>query len=238
MNGAVKKNYGHCLEMTEILLNIIYVVQSGSWHLLLECISKMLPYCFAYNHINYASYLTYFLGDMLQLNKSFPEIYPQVVGNFAAQLSSDKIFSRIETDKIIEMTMNKDTKIPGGTTGFLTNVGTGPRWELNASYRASLRRCIHDHLKYEQKYVKHKDLTKSRIGREEKDAKSVYNVLSVVFIPPFSEQPLVSISTGIVVTENEADKIMQAYVTGKTAMQSFIDNRLSSNTKASFFDPI
>ena len=175
---------------------------------------------------------------MLQLNKSFPEIYPQVVGNFAAQLSSDKIFSRIETDKIIEMTMNKDTKIPGGTTGFLTNVGTGPRWELNASYRASLRRCIHDHLKYEQKYVKHKDLTKSRIGREEKDAKSVYNVLSEVFTPPFSEQPLVSISTGIVVTENEADKVMQAYVTGKTAMQSFIDNRLSSNTKASFFDPI
>ena len=73
---------------------------------------------------------------------------------------------------------------------------------------------------------------------EKKDAKSVYNVLSVVFIPPFSEQPLVSISTGIVVTENEANKIMQAYVTGKTAMQSFIDNRLSSNTKASFFDPI
>ena len=108
----------------------------SSWHLLLECISKMLPYCFAYNHINYASYLTYFLGDMLQLKKSFPEIYQQVVGNFAAQLSSDKIFSRIETDKIIEMTMNKDTKIPGGTTGFLTNVGTGPRWELNASYRA------------------------------------------------------------------------------------------------------
>ena len=81
-------------------------------------------------------------------------------------------------------------------------------------------------------------MTKSRIGREEKDAKSVYNVLSEVFTPPFSEQPLVSISTGIVVTENEADKIMQAYVTGKTAMQSFIDNRLSSNTKASFFDPI
>ena len=81
-------------------------------------------------------------------------------------------------------------------------------------------------------------MTKSRISREEKDVKSVYNVLSEVFIPPFSDQPLVSISTGIAVTENEADKIMQAYVTGKTAVQSFIDNRFSSNPKASFFDPI
>ena len=79
-------------------------------------------------------------------------------------------------------------------------------------------------------------MTKSRISREEKDVKSVYNVLSEVFIPPFSDQPLVSISTGIAVTE--ADKIMQAYVTGKTAVQSFIDNRFSSNPKASFFDPI
>ena len=60
--------------MTEILLNTIDAVRSGSWDLLLECIREMLPYCFAYDHINYARYLTYFLGDMSQLNKSFPEI--------------------------------------------------------------------------------------------------------------------------------------------------------------------
>ena len=80
-------------------------------------------------------------------------------------------------------------------------------------------RCIHDHLEYDQKYVKSTNLTKSRISRDEKDVKSVYNVLSEVFLPPLSEQPLVSISTGIAVAESEADKIMQAYVNGKTAMQ-------------------
>ena len=101
-----------------------------------------------------------------------------------------------------------------------------------------MRRCVHDHLQYEQKYVKHKDFTKSRTSRDEKDVKSVYSVLSEVFIPPFSKQPLVSISKGIVVAESEADKIKQAYVHGKTAMQSFIDNRLSNNPKASFFDTI
>ena len=115
----------------------------------------MLPYCFTYYHISYARYLTYFLGDMLQLSKSFPEIYEQViVRNFAAQLSSKlfshKLFSRIETDKVIQMTLNKDTKTPGGTTGFSTIVGVVQRWELNASYRESLRRCIDDHLQHEQ----------------------------------------------------------------------------------------
>ena len=36
--------------------------------ILLECLREILPYYFAYDHINYARYLTYFLGDMLQLN--------------------------------------------------------------------------------------------------------------------------------------------------------------------------
>ena len=50
-------------------------------------------------------------------------MYKQViVGDFAAQLSSDKLFSCIETGKAIEMNLNKDTKTPGGTTGFSTNV--------------------------------------------------------------------------------------------------------------------
>ena len=127
--------------------------------------------------------------------------------------------------------MNKDTKTPGRTTRFLTNIGVVQRWEINASYRVSLRRCIHYLLQFEQKNVKHKDLTKSRISRDEKDVKSVYNVLSAIFIPRFSEQLLVSISTGTVVAESEADKVMEAYVNGKTAMQSFIDNRLSNNPK-------
>ena len=70
-------------------------------------------------------------------------------------------------------------------------------------------------------------MTKSRISRDEKDVKSVYNVLSEIFIPPFIKQPLVSISTGIVAAESETDKIMQAYINGKTAMQSFTDYQIT-----------
>ena len=34
-------------------------------------------------------------------------------GKFAAQLTKDSKFSIIETDKVIEMTLNKDIKTPG-----------------------------------------------------------------------------------------------------------------------------
>ena len=36
-----------------------------------------------------------------------------------------------------DMTLNKDTKTSGGTTGFSTNVGAVKRWKVNASSRAA-----------------------------------------------------------------------------------------------------
>ena len=115
--------------MVELLLNVIYACRAGLWDLLLECIREIIPFAFAYDNINYARYLSVMLGDMLALETEFPEIYEQfLLGNFTAQIS-DGVFNRVETDKVIEMTLNKDTKTPGGTTGFSTNIGAVHRWE-------------------------------------------------------------------------------------------------------------
>ena len=47
---------------------------------------------------------------MFSLEEQFPEVYHQCIpGNFAAELS-DGVFSRVETDKVIKMTINKGTK--------------------------------------------------------------------------------------------------------------------------------
>jgi hypothetical protein len=98
------------LDMVEILLNTIYSIRSGKWELLIECIRCIIPYTFAYNNFNYARYLPAMLGDMLQLPTEFPEIYEEFMkGNFTAQLSDNGKFARTETDKVIEMTLNKDT---------------------------------------------------------------------------------------------------------------------------------
>ena len=139
---ALPKFWLSFIEMVELLLNTIYACRAGKWVLLLECICDIIPYAFAYDHINYARYLTVMLGDMLSLKNEFPDVQNECIsGKFAAQLS-DNAFSRIETDKVIEMTINKDTKTPGGTTGFSTNIGAVKRWEINASYRVSLRRIF------------------------------------------------------------------------------------------------
>ena len=136
------------LDMVDTLLNTVYSVRSRNWELLLESIRDIIPYSFVYDHVNYARYMTSMLGGMLSLSEKFPEIYLEFMkGNFAAQVSDNGSFGRSETDKVIEMTLNRDTKTPGVTTGFSLNSGAVKRWELNASYRAALTTCFHNHTK-------------------------------------------------------------------------------------------
>ena len=136
------------IEMIELLLNTIYSIRSGQWELILECLGEVIPFAFAYGHHNYSRYLTIMLGDMLSIPEEFPEVHQEFMeGKFAAQLLENRKFSRSETDKVIEMTLNKETKSSGGTTGFSTNKNV-KRWELNTTYRATMRACFHEHLNY------------------------------------------------------------------------------------------
>ena len=53
------------------------------------------------------------LGDMFQLLNDYPDVYEKIMGGkCAAQLTENPKFSHIKIDKVIEITLNKDTKTP------------------------------------------------------------------------------------------------------------------------------
>lgn len=227
------------LDMIELLLNTISAIRSGRWELLLECIRDIIPYAFAYDNINYARYLTGMLGEMLELPSTFPEVYEEFVnGNFAVQLQNNYAFSRSEADKVIETTINKDTKTPGGTTGFSTNDNAVHRWEVNAAYRAALRACFHKHLNYRPQNGKHPDLNLSRISRDESDVLKVISTLENTFINPLTPCSLVSISTGIIPNKKTTQDLMKAREIGLKAMEQLIETRMKECGTLSFFDTI
>ena len=106
------------IEMTEVLLNLIHATRSRNWDLYIETVRSTLPWFFAYDRQNYSRYLTAYYCDLAFLNISHPEIYREFPnGNFSIQLSASSPFARMEMDKVIKTTINKDTKTPGGTTG-------------------------------------------------------------------------------------------------------------------------
>jgi len=109
--------------------------------------------------------------------------------------------SRTESDKVMISISNRYSKTPGGTTGFSINTNAVKRWEVNSSYRASLRSVLQQHLQISSKSYAHKDLTTARIKKDESNIQEIMSALKETFIHPFSEEPLLSISTGIAVGE-------------------------------------
>ena len=57
---------------------------------------------------------------MVNLEENHRYIYDDFMkGNFSVQMSDNNTFGRLEADKVIETTINKDTKTTGETTGMI-----------------------------------------------------------------------------------------------------------------------
>ena len=227
------------LDMVEVLLNTVYATRAGRWVLLLESYRDIIPYTFAYDHLNYAKYLTSLLAELVNLDQSHPDVYQEfMIGNFSAQLSSNNSFGRTELDKMIEVTINKDTKCPGGLKGFSTSIDQVNRWTLNATHRADMCRCLQDHLHHATNSDVHHDLRRSRIAKDIQSVTSIVDVLKNTFVHPFmSDINLVSISSGLEATQKVADDLLNAKKIGQQAMEKFIKERLEDKT-IEYFAPV
>ncbi len=99
----------------------------------------MLPWCFAYDKVNYARYLSPYFAEMTNLPEKKPDVYEAFkAGQFSVQLSSNNPFGRIPVDQTTEVTINKDTQTPGGTARFSLKAGAIKRYYMDS--RAS--QCI------------------------------------------------------------------------------------------------
>ena len=136
------------------------------------------------------------------------------------------------------MTINKDTKSPGGTTGFSLEADAIMRWTLNASYRAELRKYLYSHLNYSPEHYPHKDLSPSCILQDEQDIQAITDVAQTFFVSPFSKSELVCISNGMIATKEIKDDLLSAEEKGRAAMKEFIESRLAENAEVEFFSPI
>ena len=140
-------------------------------------------------------------------------------------------------DKVIETTINKDTKTPGGTTGFSTNHGAVQRWTLTASYRAEARKNLQEYLYLNSNSSKHPDLLPSRIRRDIKDVHGVHDTIRTLFVNPFDDMELVSISSGIIPSEKVTYDLLNAKTIGEQELLKFQSERLEKQT-INFNEPL
>ena len=182
--------------------------------------------------------MTPWLSDIINLETSHPDVYHEFKRrNFSVQLSETNPFGRCEPDKVIETAINKDTNTPGGLTDFSSKTNAVDRWAINASYCASLYAHLQEFLWANTKKYVHADLQMSRIRKDQDDITSILSIIQECFIDPFSENPLLSISNGMLATEKLVLDTFNDFKIGTESMDTLIEERCIKKSKY-FFDTL
>ena len=171
------------------------------------------------------------LAELSNLEVTHPDIYQEFSnGNFSVQVSSTNSFGRTEMDKLIEVTINKDTECPGGLKGFSTNIHQVNRWKLNATQCAGV---LQEQLHLKASSDIHQDLRKSRMEKDIKSVTAIIDVLNGTFIHPFTlDVKFLSISSGIEASEKVVEDLLNARKLGQKGMEQFVAERIiHSNEK-------
>ena len=70
-------------KMVGKLLRFIRAERVGNWDLHLSSVVQMTPYMFAYDHTNYARWMSVYLCDMRLL----PSVHPQLIWNLKLEVT-------------------------------------------------------------------------------------------------------------------------------------------------------
>ena len=102
------------IDVTEFMVGLLRPSGEGDWLLHMTTIREMIPWCFAYEELNYASSLPYYYATMSRVPLDHLEVHAQLLqSGFSVQIGRTSQFGRIPVDQAIEETVNKETA--GGT---------------------------------------------------------------------------------------------------------------------------
>ena len=218
--------------MVEDVLLFIRASREGDWDGHLAAIRALLPWMFAYDRTNYARYLPVYWLEMMDLEKTHPFIYREMMkGNFAVQRQNTHGFARVPCDLTIEQTANRDSKTKGGMTGFTTNKGAVNRWSRAHHERAAITRRCEEMAGRGQQSSVHRDLKESQMKT---DQESVDNIRETIInmVNPFDPEieadsaELIHLSSGAVATPEVCSDLLDAYKKGNQIFLEFSEKRL------------
>ena len=200
----------------------------------LQAQEQLLPLLFAFNHQNYARYLTYHHYELQSLQKENPAAYEQLKQyGMGASLSGRK-FSTIPGDLVTEVTVNREVKVRGGPMrgGYSTSGETVDDFVLNTHSIAKLRRALKNKMNMKTS-SQHKEFSH---GQKKLHEQYVTQLLSNIHTDPFhgTARNLVS---GLEIKSKLIDSLLGANEVGESRKSEFVQNQVFSRNK-SFFEPI
>lgn len=211
-------------------------MRTGNFDLHMEAQRMMVNLCFAFDHVNYARYLTYqhvYLGKLQQDNH--PAIEDLRVRGLGGSLSGSN-FSTIHGDLITEV-FNGQTKSQAGPhrSGYSTNTDAVDNWITTTHIHAKIRKKMNDQINLSTSSV-HKETTVGAKRLHDAHVQALVAKLANYGTDPFKGEAR-DISTGKEIDGAIFDDISKAADLGNSKFKEFVQTRLVRH-EVDFFSPI
>ena len=140
-------------------------------------------------------------------------------------------------DQVIEQTINKDQKGPGGIIGISTSQGTMQRWVMSSHITATLIADLRKSLNLGIGDSTAKDLSSKRIRFDENAVKKCYELINS-WTNPFTETSnKFCSSSGLLPCYEVQYDLLEAQKIGQLCLDTFITERTETNN-IDFYEPI
>ena len=225
------------LDMVQILLDFVKSIRLPDWNLHLQSTERMLVWIHAYDTINYARHFSYYCCTQQKIQNKFPTIYQEFQhGNFSTRRTKGK-FNMLPPDQVIEQTINKDQKGPGGIIGISTSQGSIQSWVLSSHNTATLIADLRKGLNLDTADSTTKDLNSKRIRFDENAVNKCYELINS-WTNPFTETSnIFCLSSGMTSCYEVQHDLLEAQKIGQACLETFITERIETNN-IDFYAPI
>ena len=121
-SGPMNKFWQQYLDMVKILFDFRKSVRNGNWNLHIAASERMLKWFFVYDCTNYSRHFTFYWASQLNLSQIHLSMLNEFQkDNFSVRWVPGK-FNHLPSDQVIEQTVNRHEKGPGGIIGFSTTI--------------------------------------------------------------------------------------------------------------------
>ena len=138
--------------------------------------------------------------------------------------------------------INADSKAQGAIIGITKSPAALEKWFLTCHKRALITAALKDMYAFQDSDREgiHKEAALDRVQRDESNVeKQVACMTSGMMTAPFLQDndSLINFATGVVMTTEDADRLVQSNEKGRAQMNSCVSKRVNSN-EVGFWDPV
>lgn len=128
-----------------------YAIRTSDLNMYIYAIYKMCPLFFAFNHQNYARWLTKNIDELINIDKTHPGLSKYLESGALSVRRTTKNFYRSPVDLTLEQTINANAanKLTG-ISSFTNSIFARQRWAETHSARKAVITYLLEHLKLDQ----------------------------------------------------------------------------------------